>query len=216
MKVNPIRKKGGVHSHWLYKGLKKIISQPELIKSHVNEAKKKLGKDKDIVADYLIKKKTEITATVGALTGAVGVVPVIGGIGAVATTITAELIIVTHQEIELCLEIADNYGCDITNDERLPEILTIIGEKKEIKNSKALTKLATHKTIEKIVRRYTRVGILKALRRVALRLELKVGLKAFTKVVPLLGMGFGALINYRIVKNTGILAKEFYRSKHKY
>lgn len=210
MKVNPIRKKGGVHSHWLYKGLKKIISQPELIKSHVNEAKKKLGKDKDIVADYLIKKKTEITATVGALTGAVGVVPVIGGIGAVAITVTAELITVTHQEIELCLEIACTYGYDITGEERLLEILAIIGGKEEIKNTKTFTKLATRRTIEKIAGRYARIGILKALRRVALRLELKVGLRAFTKIVPLVGIGLGALINYKIVKNTGILAKRFY------
>ncbi len=67
--------------------------------------------------------------------------------------------------------------------------------------------------IEKISGRYARVGLLKALRRVALRLELKVGLKAFTKLVPLLGMGFGALINYKILKNTGSIAKKFYGHK---
>lgn len=213
MKINPIRKKGGIHSHWLYRGLKKILSRSEVIKSHVHEAEKIVGSNKNSIADYFIKQKIKSNATIGALTGAVGVIPVIGGLGAVVTTVTAELITVTHQEIELCLEIACTYGYDITSEERLLEILVIMGEKKEIDNSKALTKLATHKIIEKIVRRYTRVGILKALRRVALRLELKVGLKAFTKIVPLLGMGLGAFVNYKIMENTGILAKRFYGNR---
>ncbi len=202
--------------HWLYRSLKSIDSEPDLIKAHVREAKITLGrsgKNKHCVADYLIKKKTDVNTALGAATGAVGIVPVIGGIGAVATTVTAEFITMTHQEIELCFEIAENYGYPISRDERLFEILAIIGEKKAIKDAGSLTKLATRKVIEKLSGRYARVGLLKGLRRVALRLELKLGLKAFTRFVPLLGIGFGALINYKILKNTGSIAKKFYGHK---
>lgn len=212
-KMIKIKNTKKLNDHWLYIGWKKIISRSDIVKAHVKEAKQKLGRagrNKDNVADYLIQRKTNTITAIGALTGVVGVVPIVGGIGAVATSVTAEFIAVTQQEIELCLEIADNYGYDIKQDERLLEVLTIIGEKNEIMNLKMVTKMAACEIIEKISGRYARIGMLKALQKVALRLELKVGLKAFTKLVPVVGVGFGALINYKTLKNTGMLAKKYY------
>lgn len=206
--------------HWLYKNLKKILSSPEMIKNRVKEAgksqaefkdKKKIFKDK--ITDYLIREKLKPITTLGVLTGAVGLVPGLGQIGAVVTTIAVELVTVTQQEIELCLEIAHNYGHDITDEKkRVLEILAIIGQKREVQEIRAMTKIATRKAIEKVIERYSRVGMLRALRRTARKAELKLGLRAFTKLIPILGMTIGGLANYRIIRNTGSLAKQYYRT----
>lgn len=205
-------------NHWLYRELKNILSTSEIIKKRVKEAEKQInGKrltvngKRDLIADYLIKKKSETMAAVGALTGAVGVIPIIGQVGAVVATVTAELITITHQEVELCLEIACNYGHGIDPDKRILEILAIIGNKGEIKNQMGLKKATAKRVVDRVFGRYARIGMLKALRRTALRIELKTGLRAFTKIIPILGMGLGAALNYRIGKTTGFIAKEYYK-----
>lgn len=210
-------------SHWLYHELENIISSPETIKRRVEEAtkymkyeistgiKKTKHKKRDLVADYLIKKKTEINTAIGALTGAVGVIPIIGTVGAVVTTVTVELITVTHQEIELCLEIAHTYGHNITDENRMLEILALIS--KDVNKgsfSKRPGKTVIYQTMDSVIKRYARIGMLRALKRTARRLGLKFGLRAFAKLIPILGVVLGGAINYRVTKNTGFLAKQFY------
>lgn len=207
--------KNSTNNHWLYKGLKTILSSPELIKNRVKEASLINQDNPDKISDYLIRKKIEINTAVGALTGAAGVIPVIGTIGAVAATVTVELVTVTHQEIELCLELAHNYGHDISNEKRIFEILAIIGQKRKVKKIDVINKIASRKALDSVIRRYARVGLLKALRRTAQILELRVGLRAFTKLVPVVGIILGGGINYYITRNTGLLAKEFYGTELK-
>lgn len=199
-------------NHWLYKGLKTILSSPDLIKNRVKESFGLNENNPDKACDYLIRKKLEVNTCVGALTGAAGVIPVIGTVSAVIATVTVELVTVTQQEIELCLEIAHNYGHDITEKKRMLEILAIIGQKRKVKDMKMINRIVTRKVLDSAVRRYARVGLLKALRRTAQILELRVGLRAFTKLVPVVGIVLGGGINYYLTKNTGLLAKEFYRT----
>lgn len=201
-----------VKSHWLYKGLKTVLSSHEVIKNRVKEASVLNEGDPDKTCDYLIRKKVKVNTCVGAFTGAAGVIPVIGTVSAVVATVTVELVTVTQQEIELCLEIAHNYGHDINNEGRIFEILAIIGQKREVKKIKLINRIAARKALDSVVRRYARVGLLKTLKRTAQVLELRVGLRAFTKLVPIVGIVLGGGINYYLTKNTGLIAKEFYKT----
>lgn len=203
---------------WLYRGLKSILSSPELIRNRVARAQAVCGRSsdkrsiKDKTAHYLIRERTKPSIVVGVLTGAVGLIPIVGQVGAVAAALTAEFIAVTEQEIELCLEIAHNYGHDIADErKRMLEILAILGREKDIREADASSTVAVTKAVNKIMGRYARLGFLRALNRAAMRIQLRTGLRAITKIIPVLGMGLGGFANYLVVRKTGLLAMHYYK-----
>ena len=204
-------KDSSIKTQWLYKGLEKVLSSHDLIKNRVREATLIKQGDPDRTADHLIRKKLEVNTCVGVATGAAGVIPVIGTVSAIVTTVTVELVTVTQQDIELCLEIADNYGHDIADEKRIFEILAIIGQKRHVRDIGEINRIATKKVLDSVVRRYARVGLLKALNRTAQIIELRVGLRAFTKLVPVAGILLGGGINFYLTRNIGLMAKDYYK-----
>ncbi len=194
------------------------MSSPELIRNRVAQAQTVCGKSsnrrsiKDKTAYYLIKERTKPSTVVGVLTGAVGLIPVVGQVGAVVAALTAEFIAVTEQEIELCLEIAHNYGHDIADErKRMIEILAILGRERDVRKADASSTVAVRKAVNKIMGRYTRLGFLRALNRAAMRIQLRTGVRALTKIIPVLGMGLGGFANYIVVRKTGLLAMHYYK-----
>lgn len=200
-----------LQNHWLGKGIERALSSRELIEHRVRRGLIFSSGDRDRNADYLIESKIQRNTTYGVLAGITAFLPILGTIAAVTVTATAEFIIVTCQEFELCMEIAYNYGHDIDDEIRIFELLAIVGRKREIKSVKDARSLVMSKTMDTVIKRYIRIGFLKALSRTAKLLELKVGVRAFSNAIPVIGAGLSGFINYKITKSTGILAKEFYR-----
>jgi hypothetical protein len=198
--------------HWLYKVIAKGFSSREKIAHRVICCLNNNNNDINKTADSLIRSKTRNTTTIGACTGALSVIPVMGTIAAVATTLTGEFVYVSYKEIELCMEIASNYGFDLDDQMRIFECLAIVGRKKEIKSVKDAKIVARSKAFKAVIRKYVRIGILKALSRAAKLIEIRTGLRVLTKGVPVIGAAAGGAINYVITRNTGLIAQEFYRN----
>ncbi|MFC1522247.1 hypothetical protein ACFL6Y_07540 [Elusimicrobiota bacterium] len=203
---------------WLYAGFKSIISSPDIIRSRVIRARKVCAKNnktgKEDIARYLIRQKLKPSTVLGITTGVVGLVPIMGQISAIATSLSAEFVAVTQQEVELCLEIADNFGYDIADSEvRMIEVLAILGREMKADTVKTVSQVAARKGIKKVVERYARIGLLKSLQRVSLLAQARSGLRAATKAIPALGIGVGGFMNFYCVRKTGLLALQYYRGE---
>lgn len=198
--------------HWLYKGIKKVLSSKAVIKTRVERGPGFSEGELDSNADYLIGKKLKMNTAYGVITGAVGIVPVMGTIGALAASATVEFAAVTHQELELCMELAHNYGHDLNQSRRIFETLAIIGRKRSFSGTKKAKEAAVSKGLDATVKKLIRIGLFRAIGRTAQRFQLRFGIRSLSKAVPVLGVVLGGAINYRTTRNTAILAKEFYRS----
>ncbi len=201
-----------IQDHWLYKGIEKGFSSRDKIVQRVNRSLTLNNNNKEKNADIFIRNKVKDTTAIGAVGGALGVVPVMGTIAAVATTLTVEFVYVSYKEIELCLEMAYNYGFDLDDQMRICECLAIIGRKKEIKNTKEAKMIARGKAFNAVIRKYVRIGVLKALSRAIKNIEIRTGFRVLMKGVPVVGAVAGGAINYVITRNTGLIAKEFYKN----
>ena len=202
-----------LQSHWLGKVLGKALASRDTLMERVEHGLEAKHGDRDKNADWLISRKTTLNTTCGAISGAVGFIPVLGTIGALIATGMTEFAIVLKMEIELCVEMAHNYGHDIKDPQRMYELLAIIGRKRDVKSVKGAKSVATSKTLNSAINRYARIGIIKALTRTAEIIELRMGLRAAVKTVPVIGVVLGGTINYVMTQNTGKLAKEFYQAK---
>lgn len=200
-----------LESHWLGKILGKALASSDLLKERVELGLKRHNGDRDKNADWLISRKTTANTTFGVVSGATSFIPVLGSIGAMITTGLTEFALVLKMEIELCVEIAHNYGHDIKDPIRLYELLAIIGRKRAVKNIEEAKSAMTIVTLRSAINRYVRIGIVKALTRTAEIIELRVGLRAMSKAIPVIGVLIGGTINYVMTQNTGKIAKEFYK-----
>jgi hypothetical protein len=198
--------------HWLYKGVKKVLSSKAVIQTRVERGPGFHAGELDSNADYLIGKKLQKNTAYGVITGVVGIVPVMGTIGAVAASATVEFAAVTHQELELCMELAHNYGHDINQSRRVFETLAIIGRKRTFSGTREAKEAAVSKGLDSAVKKLIRIGLFRAIARTTRSLELRFGVRSLSKAVPVLGVALGGAINYKITRNTATLAKDYYRS----
>lgn len=201
-----------IQNHWLYKSLERGLSSKEKISHKVNRGLEITKGDKDKNADLLIRNKIRNTTTVGACTGALSVIPVLGTVAAVVTSLTVEFVYISYKDIELCMEIACNYGFDLDDNTRIYECLAIMGRKKKIISVNDVKAVASNKVLKSVIRKYIRIGILKSLARAAKIIEIKTGLRALTKGVPVIGAATSGAINFAFTQCTGLIAKEYYRS----
>lgn len=201
-----------IQERLLNKGIESLLSDAESIKDRVEHGLLLNRGNRDLNADYLIKKKIKENTTYGIITGASSVIPVMGALIVIVATATAELFVVTYRELELCMEIACNYGYDIGDMKRIFEIFAIVGRTREIEDLKDAKKMAQNKAMDALVKKYFRLGIYKALSRAAYQIERRVGFRAFSRALPVLGIAVGGAINYQTTKNTGLIAKAFYKS----
>jgi hypothetical protein len=200
-----------LENHWLGKILGKALASSELLVERVELGLKKHNGDRDKNADWLISRKTAVTSTCGVVSGATSFIPVLGSIAAMITTGVAEFALVLKLEIELCIEIAHNYGHTINDPLRMYEVLAIIGRKRAVKSVEDAKGAVTLATLHAAINRYVRIGIVKALTRTAELIELRMGLRAVSKAVPVIGVLIGGAVNYVMTQNTGKIAKEFYK-----
>ncbi len=213
-------RRGEITDSWLYKGFKSIQSSPELIKARVAEARricrKTKSKDslKDRTALLLVAKMSKPASAIGVMTGALGLVPIVGQAGAVAVALTAEVVSVSQVEMELCLALAHNYGHSLANENhRALEILAILGREMVVGDPNTASKLGAAKAVDKVVGRYARLGLLWSCARVLTRIETRRAGVSFSRALPILGMALGGLCNYLIVQRTGFLALNYYKAK---
>ncbi len=213
-------RRGEITDSWLYKGLKSVQSSPELIKARVAEARRicreSPSKDslKDRTALLLVERRSRPATAIGVMTGALGLIPLVGQTGAVAVALTAEIISVSQQEMELCLSLAHNYGHDIAEENpRALEMLAILGREMVIGDPRTASKLGAAKALDKVVARYARLGLLWSFARVLTRIETRRLGVSLSKAIPVLGMGLGGLCNYLVLQRTGLLAMNYYKGK---
>lgn len=199
--------------NWLYKAFSSVLSCPVIIHERVQKALNSVPdgkKDTEKVVEYLIADKCKKTAMIGGATAFPGNIPGIGTIGTIASAVSVELFAVTKLEIEMCMEIADLYGWDIDNEERVIEILDMMAKCGKIKFSDADDEI-----LKRMVQRAVKTGFVRLLLKVSERIGFKMLRRTFLKIVPWIGVPVSAKYNMESTKQVGYLAKQLYSVRKK-
>lgn len=197
-------------NHWLYKGLKKVLSSPEKLIERVEKHSIVRDEDLELCADVLINKKLTVNTAYGVASGAASIIPVFGSIGALAASATVEFAAVTYLEMELCMELAYLYGHDITDEKRIFEMLAIIGRKRKISDASSAESSTASKAVNTTMKKFMKLGLMRAIGKAATNLETRLGAKALSRAVPVVGLFFGGAFNYITTRNTATIARGFY------
>lgn len=156
------------------------------------------------VSNKLIKKTALKSGAYGGLYASPGTLPVVGTLGTLVISLTADLVHLLRTQIELCYGIAAAYDVDMDEEELQAVTLALIGFSGTAEAFKGISATVIRESIDKIATGHLRMGIGKA----AATLSRKMGLQTtgkMTRLIPFLGIPFCASIN---IASTLIVGKQ--------
>jgi len=216
---------------WFLEFLKKTKLLAKDYKQLNNKLREKYPHlSKGQLADYLIKNSAQLTAGVGFVAALPGVFPGAGTAAQVAVnigTMVPDIIFLFKKQATLIFRIAEIYGKDMQEEERVTEAMILFGVasgvsaairalEQNIENK--ITIYAKAKITPDLVKR----GIEKAgqlhpiIKDILVTLFQKKAIsestieKAVVGIIPLVGAGISGGMNYMFTRKVGRIAKEFY------
>ncbi|MEE8399644.1 MAG: hypothetical protein V3S89_11610 [Desulfobacterales bacterium] len=161
------------------------------------------------VSSRLIKQSAMKTATVGGVTAAPAIIPVIGTIGtALAATVT-DFAYLTRRQIELCYEISAVYDTEIDEEELRAITLALIGFSGTGEMIKGIAAGTLINIVDAAKAKYLKAGLVEATAEVAARISPRFLGRAY-KLIPLLGIPLSASINIASTMMVGNHARKYF------
>ncbi|PCJ20615.1 MAG: hypothetical protein COB02_03580 [Candidatus Cloacimonadota bacterium] len=185
----------------------------------------------DELADYLIKQSARLTAGVGFAAALPGIIPGAGTAVQVYVnvgTMIPDMIYLFKKQATLIFRIAELYGKDMDDEDRVTEALILFGVASGVAGaSRALEQFMENKIAKYVQQAITQKGLTNIGSKIAtlapqnflgdiIRMIAKDLLsagtveKGLTSLIPLVGAGISASMNYIFTKKVGQIAKTFY------
>ncbi|MEE9503553.1 MAG: hypothetical protein V3V90_00345 [Thermodesulfobacteriota bacterium] len=156
------------------------------------------------VSSKLIKKTALKSGAYGGLYASPGTLPVVGTLGTLVISLTADLVHLLRTQIELCYGIAAAYDVDMDEEELQAVTLALIGFSGTAEAFKGISATVIKESIDKAAMGHLQTGIGKAATAFSRKLGLQTTSK-MTRLIPFLGIPFCASIN---IASTLIVGKQ--------